>query len=242
MQEYKKEIYRNYSTNFTQRIADLSDRNIKKYISGLKAQYDPIIKKYNKDAAIIDLGCGSGNLLEYLKTEGFNNINGIDYSDEEIEIAISRGFEVSRASIIEYLRDTDKKFDIVFMHNVIEHFEKSEVIEICSLVGKLLNSGGVFIVHTPNGVGINAAKLIYGDLTHSTILTPNSAKQLFFNTGFQEVEFYETEPFAKDIIGMVRLIIWKLIKVVTNFKIWIETGGREKYLTRNFVAAGFKGS
>lgn len=39
-----------------------------------------------QDAAILELGCGSGRHLEYLRRHGFRNLAGIDINDEAFEV------------------------------------------------------------------------------------------------------------------------------------------------------------
>ncbi len=48
------------------------------------------ILKTPKDSKIIDFGCGTGLLGEYLKQGGFQECYGIDGSSDMLKIAISK--------------------------------------------------------------------------------------------------------------------------------------------------------
>lgn len=44
-----------------------------------------------RDAAVIDLGCGTGQVAARLKTHGFTQIDGLDFSPEMLEVARGKG-------------------------------------------------------------------------------------------------------------------------------------------------------
>jgi 2-polyprenyl-3-methyl-5-hydroxy-6-metoxy-1,4-benzoquinol methylase len=233
---YREILYSSYHTSFNSIISSADER----ILNSLFAHYDykifPIINRYNKSSSILELGCGPGYLLQYLETKGFNNCQGIDISPEQIEIAKSKGYEVLQGDAIEFLKTTQKTFDIIFAFDFIEHFTKDELIELTSLIYKNLNSGGVFIIRTPNGQGIFSGTIIYGDLTHQTIFTPNSLIQLLSQAGFNKIECFENGPISKDFKGFIRKLVWKFFKVIVNIFRISEIGGRINILTQDFYA------
>ena len=103
-----------------------------------------------------------------------------------------------------------------------------------------LATNGIFIFHTPNGQSLLSTNLIYGDLTHLTIFTPNSALQLLKLVGFDQITFYEAGPVPKNILGLFRLILWKIIKLGYNFASLVETGNKYEILTQSFTVAARK--
>ncbi len=98
-----------------------------------------------------------------------------------------------------------------------------------------MNNCETFIFHSPKGLGPNADKIIYGDLTHLIIFTPNTATQLLKLLGFMKISYFETEPYARNIKGTIRLILWKLIKFGVNMIRFVGTVTTEKILTQNFI-------
>ena len=77
-------------------------------------------------------------------------------------------------------------------------------------------------------------KIIYGDLTHYTIFNPNSLLQILKINGFDRINFIESGPVAKNLKGAVRLVLWKIIKLIYHFVRIVEQGATEKIITQEF--------
>jgi SAM-dependent methyltransferase len=93
------------------------------------------------DAAILDLGCGTGGLLRRMQRYGFSNLTGFDpYTPLEAE---EPGFRVKRAE----LSAVTGSYDLIMLHHVLEHL----VDPTTALVDarKRLNSGGKILVRVP---------------------------------------------------------------------------------------------
>jgi 2-polyprenyl-3-methyl-5-hydroxy-6-metoxy-1,4-benzoquinol methylase len=203
-------------------------------------KYLPLINSYSTDSPILELGCGRGYMLEYLRNHNFSNLKGIDISDEQVMIAKEKGFNVEVGDALEYFTKNNNKFKIIIALDFIEHFHKSELIPLFENIFNSLDEDGLFFFHTPNGQTILAPTLIYGDLTHMTIFTPNSALQLLRNVGFKQIDFYEAGPLAKNFKGGIRMVIWKMIKTGYNIIHLAEAGSTVKILTKNFIGAAKK--
>ena len=105
-----------------------------------------------KDAAqVLDIGCGDGRLLDVLKhscPKGWL-YSGIDWSETAIERLKIKGYDGRSGNISQIdLSDWDEKFDLVIMHQLIEHV--SDPRETLEKVKNLLNVGGVLSIETPD--------------------------------------------------------------------------------------------
>jgi len=240
MSDFREELYRRYSSTFKEHISEFDEKIVTNTINHYRYQYLPILNRFNKNARILELGCGRGLFLKFLTNNGYNNVFGIDVSKEQINIAKTHNLNAEEIGVLEYFKRNNEKFDLIFAIDLIEHFYKDELIPLFEGIYNNLRNSGAFVFHTPNGLGINVNRIIYGDLTHLTIFTPNSATQILKLAGFNEIKFFETEPYAKDITGVVRLILWKIVKLFLNIIRLIETGGTEKILTQNFIGVAFK--
>jgi len=240
MNDFRDELYSRYSTTFQQQICKLNDKSIHYVENKYKVQYLPLLKKYDKKIKILELGCGRGILLKFLADNGFKNVFGIDISEEQINIARQQNLKVKQDDVFGFLNSNNEKYDLIFAIDIIEHFSKDELIHLVKGIYNSLDDNGAFIFHTPNGLGFNSNRIIYGDLTHLTILTPNSATQILKLAGFDHIEYFETEPYAKNLNGAIRLILWKLIKFGLNIIRLVETLGSEKILTQNFIGVAKK--
>jgi len=235
MNDFREELYRRYSSTFKEHISEFDEKSVATTLSKYRYQYLPILKQFSKDVRILELGCGRGIFLEFLINNGYKNVSGIDVSKEQIDIAKAQNLNAEEVGVLEYLKSNNEKFDLIFAIDLIEHFNKDELIPLFEGIYSKLRNGGAFVFHTPNGLGINANRIIYGDLTHLTIFTPNSAIQILKLVGFNEIKFFESEPYPKNVNGTLRLLLWKIVKLFLNVIRLIETGGTEKILTQNFI-------
>lgn len=94
--------------------------------------------------SILDIGCGTGVLYEFLKKAGAKDITGIDLSEKMIRIAKEKfpkaNFKVS--NILEW--NSKEKYDTIIMYNVYPHLTNKQ--KLVDKVHSLLNEGGIFIV------------------------------------------------------------------------------------------------
>src|SRR5438105_2349301 len=59
----------------------------------------------NREAKILDLGCGSGTFIHFLRESGYHSVSGIDCSPEQVAIARELGIEgIREADLKEALR------------------------------------------------------------------------------------------------------------------------------------------
>jgi methionine biosynthesis protein MetW len=76
---------------------------------------------------VLDIGCGDGILLEYLKRKNVIG-NGIDISSKAIQICKNRGLDCEQFDITDKLPFKDKSFYSVIMSDVLEHLFQPDVV------------------------------------------------------------------------------------------------------------------
>ncbi len=112
-------------------------------------------KRYIGDTTgkrILDLGCGTANILEHIHDE--KEYIGIDFSEKYIEDAKKR-FANRKTSkfytidLNEYSKTATEKFDIVLMIGVLHHISDDEAEQALCSIKRLMADGGVFISHDP---------------------------------------------------------------------------------------------
>src|SRR4051812_45698876 len=93
-------------------------------------------------SSILDVGCGTGLLINDLAEAGFANVLGVDpYIAGDIEYP--SGARVVKGS----LDDMEGTFDVVMMHHSLEHVP--DQLETLQRVARLLARGGWLVVRTP---------------------------------------------------------------------------------------------
>lgn len=127
---------------------------VKKHFDKVSKKYD-FYKKKNKfyysnlkiilsrlipvSSEVLEIGCGTGDLLYNLKPKiGY----GMDISDGMIKIAREK-YKKSKNLQFSTKYPENKKFDYIFMSDVIEHLEDPK--NVFNKLSKLLKKDGIFI-------------------------------------------------------------------------------------------------
>ncbi len=235
--DFRTELYTRYVSAFKTQQLHRNPKELEAFIHWSEHKYLPLLKGLNKNAWILEVGCGDGKLLHMLKKNGYNNVEGIDISGEQIMLAKSEGLNVKNADVFTFLSDKIACYDAIIAIDVVEHFYKNEVLRLFELFHKSLKPGGNLLLQTPNGEGLFPGQVIYGDFTHLCIFTTNSMQQILQLKGFSNISFYETSPVGDNLTGRVRLFLWSSIKAIVNTIRLIEGGKGKKsdVLTENFI-------
>lgn len=106
-----------------------------------------VIHKYlkNKEAKVLDVGCGTGAIMKAFKDEGFD-IRGIDYNQTAIDYCHEKGLNATLGSLDDQ-QFADQSFDCVVALDVLEHIEKDD--EAVRQIGRLLKPGGILVATAP---------------------------------------------------------------------------------------------
>jgi len=235
MSDFRARLYSRYVTEFKTKELDMSQGSLKSLWKWYEFKYLPLLKGLSHDAHIVELGCGPGHLLDFLRKHNFTNLEGIDISGEQVDIAKGRGLNVRATDVFEFLTFQDGSIDAIIAIDFIEHFNKDEIMLLLGEINKALKKGGILIIATPNGEGLFSNKVIYGDFTHLSIFSPESLRQALSYFGFADMRFYEAGAVPGSAVGIVRLILWFVIKLMVNIIYLIEKGNTQKIQTDTFI-------
>jgi SAM-dependent methyltransferase len=241
--DYRARTYEAYVTSRQEVLAPDT-------LAGLKPRL-PFLRKLvrghfppNRNAAILDIGCGHGALIHVARQEGYENICGVDGSSEQVEAARRLGIEgVEQADVIQALAEqADASLDCVVSFDLIEHFTRDELIRLVDEVHRVLRFLGCWIIHTPNGESPFGMRIRYGDLTHELAFTRTSISQLLLSSGFSRVNCYEDRPVPHGVKSAVRLLLWYCIRALWRMYLAVETGdtGRSAIFSQNFLVVAKK--
>jgi len=96
-----------------------------------------------KNYSILDVGCGSGDVLLSLSRLGFSSLYGIDpYIKKEV---YRKGLEIRKQTIFEI--NKEKKFDVIMMHHSLEHMDQQG--SIFKVLKEILSPNGVVVIRIP---------------------------------------------------------------------------------------------
>ena len=130
-----------------------------------KERADLILKNVqeNKEISILDIGCGDGSILNYLKSnlKYLNKLYGIDFSDFSLNQArkfniVTFKKDISKLDNLDFLSED---IDYILLLEVIEHVQNSEkLVDIAFKKAKK----GVFVSVPNTGYFLHRLRLLFG--------------------------------------------------------------------------------
>lgn len=85
---------------------------------------------------ILEIGCGTGILMQQLKTILDVNITGIDGDDYAISLAKKHGLNVIKMDVEDMSEIKDNTFDCIIGQKILEHVNIHTTIKECIRIGK----------------------------------------------------------------------------------------------------------
>ncbi len=226
----RERLYAQYVTTHTHRDVD----------SAPIPALTPSIRRclpYDRSTTVLDVGCGAGEMVQELHQAGYRRVRGIDVSHEQIRLAETRGINgVERADLRDHLRSNPRAYDVILALDVLEHFDRAEVLSVLDLIAIALKPNGRLIARTPNGVSPFAGRYRYGDLTHCLAYTSSSLRQALAATGFHTVRFFPVSPQVTGAASAVRAVAWHVIAALLKLALAAETGELQGHIvTQNLL-------
>lgn len=185
-----------------------------------------------KNARILDVGCGDGAILTWLLEIGYTNVLGIDLSAEEVEIAQYLGLPVRKADMNTFLRESEGGFDLVILRNVLEHNYKHEILVLLEGIRATLAEGGRLFIQVPNAESPFGSRIRYGDFTHEIAFTSSSISQLLRVCGYVDIEVGPVDP----VFRGRRRWRWMLVKRIYEWLLFSEVPMANQILTQDLHA------
>ncbi|HNX27318.1 MAG TPA: class I SAM-dependent methyltransferase [Phycisphaerae bacterium] len=152
VRKFRNEIFELWRCEKCRSIHSKSDVNLDYYYSYypfFKQTLDGILKMsyrrlthrlkragMSRTWKILDYGCGSGLLMEYMRTDGYDAVGYDRYSADHSDPII-----------------LNRQYDLVVAQDVIEH--AADPLEILRQLDSLVRPGGQIAIGTPNAAGID---------------------------------------------------------------------------------------
>lgn len=157
------------------------------------------IARRNKLKTVLDVGCGTGRLIQYLTKAEFE-VAGCDIAKAAVKTArsLNPGLKIVQASATKLPFDNNS-FDFVCAISLIEHLTAAEVDLFLSETRRVLTPFGFIFLVTPNFA--TPLRLIQGkkwfgytDPTHINFFTPASLVKILSEHQF--ANFRQTFPIS----------------------------------------------
>jgi 2-polyprenyl-3-methyl-5-hydroxy-6-metoxy-1,4-benzoquinol methylase len=148
----------------------------------------------DRSTPALDIGCGSGQFLYFLRREGYTDLLGIDLDREQTTIGKELGLDCRCSSVMDYFSESSKTFGLIAMLDILEHFTREELFPLLELVASRLDPGGKLIVSVPNADSPHGSRAIYADITHEIAFTPTSLAEMMFCHGLKVAAMRDPWP------------------------------------------------
>lgn len=186
-----------YDSYYEQRFCD-EPPIVARRLSEITAEFSG----YRLTNRLLDVGCGSGLLLQAARDNGWN-AQAVDVSASSVEQVRELGFDVFHGELSE-AKFEPGQFDVVTAVELLEHLV--DPLKVVSEVHRLLRTGGMFWITTPNVRSLTARVkgLDWRSISppeHLQLFSIEGLRQLFVRAGFREVR---CETTGMDPVGLLR--------------------------------------
>ena len=181
--------------------ADIGPNEVSRTLADILDHY------VDQNAAILEIGCGSGRHLEHLRRQGFRNLAGIDINEEAFDVMAqyypnlfdSGEFE---SGAVEQLLPTieDDAFDVVYSVETLQHIppEETDCFEELPRITRDL-----LITAENEGNGPNRGRTDYTFVQDEFPLFYRDWKNIFSDLGMAQLL---REPTNRDTIRVFRTL------------------------------------
>jgi hypothetical protein len=159
----------------------------------------------------------------------------VDISPEQIAIARSKGL---KSAFVGDFRGwlVSSSIVVIVATDFFEHLARVEILAAVDTMRAALRGRGRVIARVPNAVSPFSGNYQYGDLTHETLFTARSMRQLARATGFASVDIHECPPPVHGWRSGLRLVLWTAAALGMKATLAAETGAlRGHYVTQNIL-------
>lgn len=204
----------------------------------------PILAKLQQKQSVLEIGSGTGVLLELLQQQGFSQLVGIEPSAAAIAAAPQHRQAWLKLGIFNEADFEPESFDLICCFMTLEHVSDPMATTVAAF--RLLKRGGVFIVVTHDYRSVvnrllgKRSPII--DIEHLQLFSKTSIHELFKRTGFTELS---SQPFSNRYAVNYWLRLMPLPKVIKSavqkFLLCSKLGKvKLSFNVGNRISAGFK--
>jgi len=186
--EDREKMFEEYLTSSYQQANILDESQFIKASEGFEQMYQGYLPE-DKSAKILEVGCGCGHFLYFLKKKGYENYQGMDISPQLVDYCkehITKN--IVQADIFDFLRNKEGVYDCIVAHDVQEHIPKEQMLDFLKLIFVSLKDEGIFISRVPNMSNPFSLDSRYSDFTHEVGFTEKSLYQMLWLGGFRTME------------------------------------------------------
>lgn len=216
--------------------------NFAKYSNEERIQFSAEVRRagiaLDQETRVLEIGFGNGSFAGWVK-HFTHHYAGIESNKELVERANSFGIE-AYPSIAELDATAgERTFDLIVAFDVVEHMALHDIVATLQVWGRHLSPSGRILIRIPSGDSPFSGRVMYGDITHKTLLATTALQQIAPPAGLSLVATY---PPAFPVFGLglrkavERAIVSAFRKVATQLINATFHGNRHGVVTSNLIA------
>jgi len=220
--EDRKQLFEGYFDSIYAGSNSFTDEEYENSALDFDFHYGSFLPDEN-DAPILDIGCGTGHFLYYLKKRGFSNFLGIDISESQVEFCRkSITPNVKIADAFEFLDDKKDAYSVISSNDVIEHISKERVIPFLGMIYRALKPDGTLLLKLPNMSNPFSIDSRYRDFTHESGFTEKSIYQVLYMAGFRNISIRPSQDPGKSLKSLLGRALTSMLHAVLRKLFWYQ--------------------
>lgn len=190
------------------------------------------------ETQVLEVGFGNGAFAGWIR-QFTRHYVGLEASKTLVRRANAAGITAYQSSAGLNTLPNGKVFDLIVAFDVIEHLALEDIIAMLRTWRERLSNEGRILIRIPSGDSPFSGRLMYGDITHKTLLGTTALQQL---ASLVDLKLIATYPPALPILGLgprkavERAIVAAARKIATSLVNSIFHGNRHGVVTSNLVA------
>jgi 2-polyprenyl-3-methyl-5-hydroxy-6-metoxy-1,4-benzoquinol methylase len=198
-------------------------------VDRVKASHEQRIRYYewyargwlpgDKESRILDIGCGAGQFVYFLKKKGYAQSVGIDLDEKQIELARSLDLNCECIGAVDFLEREETPYAAISLLEVLEHFQHEEMFKLLSLIASRLAKRGCLILSVPNAESPQGLHARYADITHEIAFTPESLTETLLCHGLHVKSLRDPWPAPVDPLRKAYRMICHVTRGLEGFRL-----------------------
>jgi len=205
--------------------------------------YDRRLRKHlpaDRTVACLDVPCGSGNFLYFLRRQAYLDIVGYDTDVRQVELACALGLPAMQRDAMEVLADGRRTYGLISSLDFIEHLSRDDALRFVALCHERLAPGGVLVLRTPSADGPFGAHDAWNDLTHQWAMTSGVLEAILEMSGFQRIAVLDERPQPFNLVNAVRVAVFVVARAIALVALFALGLTPPRIWSRSMWGVGYK--
>ena len=159
---------------------------------------------------ILEIGCGSGQLLLWLIKNG-HNVKGIDLNNNSVSNLSKMCLDVTYGDANEIIKSIHINFDLIILMDVFEHIELDDISNLLDNLSKVMTKKSVIVCRFPNTQSPFGLYYQNGDPTHMSNL---SLTRMDYLCRVNKLKIIDAKNSFQSRSGLIKFIVFILRSII----------------------------